>query len=87
MIVLNTVKSSAFVVAQFSWDSWVRLIHEITSSTINKLGLKRINYICWYKSLHEMKSPGTCKIVAIHENCLPRILMIPQYSKNLTESV
>ena len=29
----NTVESLEFVVAQFSWNSWVPLIHEFTSTT------------------------------------------------------
>ena len=31
-----TVESLEFVVAQFSWNSWVPLIHEFTSSTKQK---------------------------------------------------
>lgn len=56
-----TVESLEFVVAQFSWHSWVALANEFISSTITDY--KRFSLPSETKSwrIHEITSQRTCK--------------------------
>lgn len=73
-----TVESSLFVGDQFSWLSWINLVHEFTSprTFIQSLFTK----IFPVTQPTKLRPHNAGKTFATHEHQPPQIKMIPQYT-------